>query len=180
MRTPPVGEVIDDFCRAFGVTPPSPAYSPDVPSWPKEDPWWPVYDLGESPIERQMCVALREGLEALPGDGEYTFEKLAEIAKQQPSQAAVVVYAQQKILHFRVDFLAVYYDAKRDQFRRAIIECDGHDYHLGNYQARIRDMKRDALLQRHRYPIFRFTGSQIFRAASKLVPTVANHLLFGA
>lgn len=172
MDTPPVGEVIKDFCRAFGV-----AYSADVPPWEKDDPWWLVYDLCESPIERQMCVAMRIGLEALPGDGAYSFDKLEAVAKAAQNQNAVVVYPQQKILHFRVDFLVVYYDAKRDQFRRAIVECDGHDYHMGNYQARIRDMKRDALLQQHRYPIFRFTGSQIFRAAPQAVARIAEHLL---
>lgn len=171
MGTPPVGQVVGEMLRAFGVS-----EDPYLPLWPKDDPWWGIYALGESPIEKRMAVALRSGLSALPGEGEYTFENLEALAQAQAAKDAVVVYAQQKILHFRVDFLVVRYDARTDTFRRAIVECDGHDYHLGNYQARIRDMKRDALLQQHRYPIFRFTGSQIFRAAPETVRRVAAHL----
>lgn len=174
MHTPPVGQIVDEMFRALGIE-----KDPDLPVWAKDDPWWRIYDRCESPIEKRMVVALRAGVNVLPGEGEYTFEKLEEIAKAQPRKRALILYPQQNVLQYRVDFLLVSYSAASDTFRRAIIECDGHDYHLGNYQARIRDMKRDAALQHHRYTIFRFTGSQIFRAAPQLVERVADYF-FGA
>lgn len=164
-----ISEAYRDIIGALVGTPRDPN---ERPLWAEASPWWQVYSRCESPIERQMCVAFKEGLDALPGDGDYTFEKLEAIAKAQPSGAATVVYPQQNILTYRVDFLIVHYDSKADNFRRLIVECDGHDYHMGNYQALIRDRRRDAELQRHRYPMFRFTGSQIFRAAPELVKRI--------
>lgn len=76
----------------------------------------------------------------------------------------------------RVDFLVIlrqlklsgmkdYYTPCWDILKEAhvVVECDGHDYHERTKEQAQRDRERDRLLQYHGYPIFRFTGSEIYK-----------------
>src|SRR5262245_34455764 len=42
---------------------------------------------------------------------------------------------------------------------RIVVECDGHDYHEKTKWQASRDKRRDRILQRLGYRVFRFTGS---------------------
>lgn len=72
---------------------------------------------------------------------------------------------------YRVDFaIRIPSEPRRILF----VECDGHDFHA-NGQQRARDRGRDQEMVDARYPVFRFTGSEICRepeacARSVLVP----------
>lgn len=47
---------------------------------------------------------------------------------------------------------------------RAVVECDGHDFHEKTKEQATRDKSRDRLLMRRGFRVFRFSGSEIYRA----------------
>jgi len=50
----------------------------------------------------------------------------------------------------------------KDESIYLIVECDGHDYHERTKEQAKRDREKDRVLQSIGYPIFRFTGSEIY------------------
>jgi very-short-patch-repair endonuclease len=61
---------------------------------------------------------------------------------------------------------------------RVIVECDGHDFHERTKEQAERDKSRDRELQALGYPVYRFTGSEIWRSAYRCA-SEANAFLSG-
>ena len=98
----------------------------------------------ESPIERNLLLALRSAL-----------------------QVAVSLRTQVPIGPYRVDFLAI------RSATRLVIEADGAAYHSAPEEVAY-DVQRDAYLKARGYQVMRFTGSQIARAAEQCAGQVAE------
>ena len=64
---------------------------------------------------------------------------------------------QEKIGNYTVDFLIEGYEKKY-----IVIECDGHEFHEKTKEQAKHDKERDRFLQKEGYPVYRFTGSEIF------------------
>lgn len=173
----PVGQhvstVLLDLMAGFlGVRPGSGDLG--TPTWPEGDPWWRLYAKCESPIECLMCVALSANLQCVPVAEDYDFDMVHALVSNMEEQRAYLLYAQQPLLQYRVDFMLAYYDARSDHFERIVIECDGHAYHMGSVDNMIKDRHRDRDLNRIHCPVFHFTGSQIYRAADLLVASLVS------
>lgn len=68
----------------------------------------------------------------------------------------LIIQLQAELESYRVDFLLKVGD------RRLVVECDGHDFHERTKEQARRDKARDRELQASGYPVYRFTGSEIW------------------
>jgi very-short-patch-repair endonuclease len=63
---------------------------------------------------------------------------------------------------------------------RIVVECDGHQWHEKEPWQASRDRRRDRVLQRRGYCVFRFTGSDIFHdpcgCAREVIDTLIDWL----
>lgn len=73
----------------------------------------------------------------------------------------LIVESQISILQYRVDFLIS--SGFRGLGPWLVVECDGHDFHERTKDQAARDRSRDRALQEAGYPVFRFTGAEIWR-----------------
>lgn len=88
-------------------------------------------------------------------------------------RTAVIISPQQKILEYRVDFLVIAkLNPTSPRLMRAIVECDGHEFHDRTKEQAIRDRQRDRALQAEGYGVFRFTGSEIHNDAGRCTAEV--------
>lgn len=107
-----------------------------------------------------------------------------------PKYYRLIVLPQRKLKlgeqTIRVDFLVVLFEfayikntTKRKITNKAqvVVECDGHDYHERTKEQARRDRMRDRLLQTHGYPIFRFTGSEIYNDPEDCAMQIIQFLL---
>lgn len=106
----------------------------------------------ESPIETSFAVAFVTIIEsngqrcAIPAPGTSSFGQFAGIAPQF------------QIDSFRVDFLV----GLKNFARRAVVECDGREYHHATRDQIERDRIRDRVIEgSHGLKVFRFPGTQI-------------------
>jgi very-short-patch-repair endonuclease len=77
---------------------------------------------------------------------------------------SICFYPQARLGKHRVDLLIIYRDSPDSSWERAVIvECDGHDFHERTSEQAGKDKKRDRDLQALGYPVFRFTGSEIWK-----------------
>ncbi|MCU1286378.1 MAG: hypothetical protein JWO13_2728 [Acidobacteriales bacterium] len=77
---------------------------------------------------------------------------------------SICFYPQARLGKHRVDLLIIYRDSPDSNWERAVIvECDGHDFHERTSEQAGSDKKRDRNLQALGYPVFRFTGSEIWK-----------------
>jgi len=75
----------------------------------------------------------------------------------------VVIYQQEKVSPYRVDFLIDYSSSTNAERRRwVIVECDGHDFHERTKEQARRDRARDRFFQSKGCRVLRFTGSKIW------------------
>ena len=124
---------------------------------------------GESPIEHMMFVALAclvqcGGCEyrslLVPPDAA-SLSRL--LATEDPT--LLIVQPQAQLPGWRVDFLIYAWDygraTGRAQWRRLIVECDGHDFHERTKEQAARDRSRDRAAQIAGATVLRFTGSEI-------------------
>lgn len=145
----------------------------------------------ESPIERQLLAAMFcefdfteptthhyfQGYKGKPipieEAGEYA-SFCADMEFRSYADRVICIFPQVAVGRYRVDFLVVVIaelapangDGLYRHELRLAIECDGHDHHdLTKEQAK-RDRQRDRWLQASGISILRFTGSEIFNAAS--------------
>lgn len=88
---------------------------------------------------------------ASPSDGDWTITPQAQIGK------------------YRVDFLIE--DAATGV--RAVLECDGHDFHERTKEQAQKDRSRDRELQSKGYLVLRYTGSEIYRDPWKCASDVS-------
>jgi hypothetical protein len=134
-------------------------------------------ELCESPIEKQLLLALAKTFEAKPspvGSG-----LVSRLAFPNTDRHILIISPQEEIeandlsFAYRVDFLAV---LKKEAPKAGgepifveafVIEADGHDYHERTKEQAARDKERDRNLQIAGYKVFHFTGSEIYRGADK-------------
>lgn len=125
--------------------------------------------VGDSPIERLFITALESIV--LAGLVEYRFVRfpsahwsISELLAQR-DQLSLIVEPQAKVSGWRVDFLIYAWDTGRatgrEQWRRLIVECDGHDFHERTKAQAICDRSRDRAAQLEGVTVLRFTGSEI-------------------
>lgn len=79
----------------------------------------------------------------------------------------VAICEQARVLDWPADFLVTVWDESGSK-HRAVIECDGHDFHERTKEQAERDRSRDRRLQAEGVRIFRFTGREIHRDASEV------------
>lgn len=76
-------------------------------------------------------------------------------------QSEMIVFEPQvKIGKYTVDFLID--EPIEDENKHIVIECDGHEFHEKTKEQAKHDKERDRFLQKEGYPVYRFTGSEIF------------------
>lgn len=135
-------------------------------------------DHCESPIEVLMLARLMT-LNVGYGSGMNPFNRVWEYGENAgpnggPSYEMwdLVIFPQQQIGPHRVDFLIVVAfpsPAGGLVFKKYIVECDGHDFHERTKEQAARDKSRDRYLQTLGYPIYRYTGSEIFKNDPQLL-----------
>lgn len=74
---------------------------------------------------------------------------------------ATEIEQQKQLGDYRVDFLLTTMNIEGKKVS-IVIECDGHDFHEKTKEQASRDKKRDRELQKMGYPVFRFSGSDIW------------------
>lgn len=132
--------------------------------------WLPDEAIGDSPIEKLLFTALVARIRF--GGSEY--EHLVVPGPYAPveelldgDKGRLVVVPQVEAAGWRVDFLVHCWDfgraTGRQQWRKLIVECDGHAYHERTKDQAARDRSRDREAQNQGYGILRFTGSEIYR-----------------
>jgi very-short-patch-repair endonuclease len=79
----------------------------------------------------------------------------------------LVIEPQAKVRRYRVDFRLGFVSHMTNdgapKSAEMFVECDGHDYHERTKAQAAKDRSRDRVLQTMGMPVFRFTGSEIFK-----------------
>ncbi len=79
---------------------------------------------------------------------------------------ALHIFRQVAIGPYKADFLVEWGDFTHpDAIYRAVVECDGHDFHERTKEQAKHDRRRDRTVQGFGLPILRFTGSEIYADA---------------
>jgi very-short-patch-repair endonuclease len=126
--------------------------------------------VGDSEIEKLLwCALVAEVLYdntafkgiSTPTDAGHC-ERLKKILS---GQFYLILQAQVQREGWRVDFVLSVEAWENDGWvwKDAIIECDGHDFHERTKKQASRDRKRDRKATASKTPIFRFTGSELWR-----------------
>ncbi|KTS02505.1 hypothetical protein SB2_25460 [Methylobacterium radiotolerans] len=112
-------------------------------------------------------------------DKNFTLDRL--LATEDPSQLIIVPQAQ--LDGWRVDFLIYAWEfgrlSGRAQWRRLIVECDGHDFHERTKAQAAKDRGRDREFQMRGYTIMRFTGSELYASPLKCVGEIGDWIQMG-
>lgn len=133
--------------------------------------WMPNDAPGDSPIEKLFYTALwaycRFGVGPLyhmvvPDHAQMPIDRL--LAREDPS--TLIVQPQAQLEGWRVDFLIYAWEFGRvsgkAQWRRLIVECDGHNFHERTKEQAAKDRGRDREFQLRGYTILRFIGSELY------------------
>lgn len=80
----------------------------------------------------------------------------------------IVFYPQIEIGKYKVDFCVTIPIYNEEKDKKIIIECDGHEFHEKTKEQAQHDKERDRYLQAEGYPIYRFTGSEIYKNPLKI------------
>jgi len=128
----------------------------------------------ESPIEEMLCAAILA--EALLQVNLVVFQGNDDgVSFGSDGPDTIRVFPQHKIGKYRVDFYLEYVDLSVQGTKKLIVECDGHDFHERTKEQAQRDKSRDRILQRVA-PVFRFTGSEIWKADYDCAYQIIHHL----
>lgn len=129
------------------------------------------YAVGDSPIEKLFYGALLACSRFADGSPSQvvvpckSFPKEVLLASCDPGK--LIVEPQAQLEGWRVDFLLHAWEfgrlSGRPQWRRLIVECDGHDYHERTKEQAARDRSRDRDFQLRGYTVLRFTGRELHR-----------------
>ena len=84
-------------------------------------------------------------------------------------QIEIYFEVQAKINKYTVDFLI-----EVDENKYIVIECDGHEFHEKTKEQAKHDKERDRFLQMEGYPVYRFTGSEIFNNPLKILNEIED------
>lgn len=130
---------------------------------------WESEKYTQSPIECLLLDALH--MMASCQITEYTYISLVTdradsaqaLSRQDP--LTLIVEPQAQLEGWRVDFLVHAWEfgriSGRPQWRRLIVECDGHDFHERTKEQAAKDRSRDREFQLRGFGVMRFTGSEI-------------------
>lgn len=116
---------------------------------------------GESPIENLFIVALA-GMSIIRMRPVCTVPILPGAEDLPLSKLHLYVCPQAQIEDMRVDFVIL---SQTLELTKAVVECDGHDFHERTKEQAERDRVRDRRLQALGYRVFRFTGRELNRSA---------------
>lgn len=123
---------------------------------------------GDSPIEKLFFIGLRAQVAfAWPYLLFTEFDETEDFSEcvkhdRRTSQVSLVVWPQAKIGDFRVDFL-ISATAVDGRLVQAVVECDGHDFHERTKEQASKDKARDRRLQMSGFPVYRYSGSDLWR-----------------
>lgn len=137
---------------------------------------WECIDFLESPIERIFFTTFQVTFTILGSSifAAKTDESERDIRERYPKWT-VIVRPQKNIERYRVDFLInVHLDD--GSVRGIVVECDGHDFHEKTKEQAAKDKSRDRVLQSLGYQVFRFTGSEIYRAPIDAAHEIVVHI----
>lgn len=135
---------------------------------------WPFEQM-QSPIERILALALTivgssDASVVFRVDGR--FYGLANVHRTRTHR--IIIEPQAEINGHHVDFVVtleiIQPDIKgtlrkpsaRSVTQSIVIECDGHEFHERTKEQARRDKRRDRDIQESGYPVFRFTGSEVY------------------
>jgi len=122
----------------------------------------------ESPIERLLFIGMYsiipfQEVELMP----LMKCEVTSSDNLHPMQAAriaehgtLLIQLQETLLDWRADFVLSCPSITK---KKAIIECDGHDFHERTKEQAARDRSRDRDAQEAGYMMLRYTGSEIYR-----------------
>ncbi len=146
-----------------------------------------VFETCESPIESLflsgLIVAAINAGWSIYAEGSYF-----SLDMEKSNACRLLILPQHTIGEYRTDFLVTFtYDHhEKDETTGKtkitkkeyplVIECDGHDFHEKTKKQASRDKERDRILQSCGYPVFRFSGSDIYRDAIKCGDECIEHL----
>lgn len=133
----------------------------------------------ESPIELMMGLLLAtldrngKGFNFFFDDaGGAESPNFLDTLKVSPTRLAIV--PQHTVGKYRSDFCVFYGTyTHRATF---LVECDGHDFHERTKAQAARDKKRDRELTARGMPVFRFTGSEIYKADPDLLSPISEFM----
>lgn len=133
----------------------------------------------ESHIEAVLGSALVlqkiEGISFVCGDQLVPAKSIIFGCDSQGVEWAGAFYCQIPIGSYRPDFyLEVFDQQTEERWFRAIIECDGHEFHERTKSQAARDKRRDRWFQTEGITVLRFTGSEIWRDAIACADQVAD------
>lgn len=122
----------------------------------------------ESPIERLLFIGMYsiipiQEIEFMPlmkcevtsSENPHPMQ-LARIAEH----GTLLIQLQERLLDWKADFVL---SCPSITEKKAIIECDGHDFHERTKEQAARDRARDRAAQTAGYLMLRYTGSEIYR-----------------
>lgn len=77
---------------------------------------------------------------------------------------------------FRIDFFLSLTNNETGEMHYACVEVDGHNFHEKTKEQAQRDKLKDRLLQRAGYQVLRYTGSEVYKNAAKVVADIESHI----
>ena len=137
----------------------------------------------ESQIEKLLCGALIViaqikyglGVNIMPFNFEWKFGLGS-------GPDSLTIEPQKQIGDYRVDLILEYKDeilswrSESAISSHLVVECDGHDFHEKTKQQAQKDKERDRILQSCGYPVFRFTGSEIWKNPFDCAESIMKYL----
>lgn len=148
----------------------------------------------ESPIERMLLSAMLVVAESRDYSTELRFRDYSCFKSEPTSLDHLIIQGQKELGEYRVDFLlsqeSLMPDTNnprtlpdgqevpgdREITKHLIVECDGHDYHERTKEQASRDRARDRALQSVGYPVYRYTGSDIWSDVFQCAAEAITHL----
>lgn len=118
-----------------------------------------------SPIEQRLAAHLvwMDNLEVF---GPPKCDELDEMCGEPPpaGHSRFLIKPQSPLGRYRADFLVGL--GANSQWRKIVVECDGHNYHERTKEQAAHDRGRDRFLTLNGYKVMRFTGSEIHKDAA--------------
>lgn len=159
-----------------------------------------LLELTESPIEATLLLALvlcaREHDIDITIEGQDPTSKYSFFTRYEGNlNQNIRIQPQANIGDYRVDLLLRFSGSRHQKIEpelprtktlwqevpiesKVIVECDGHEYHERTKEQARKDKSRDRKLQSIGYPVYRYTGSEIygdpFSCASEVVEVLTG------
>ncbi len=146
-----------------------------------------VFEKCESPIESTFLSGLIVAA-VNAGWPIYAEGSCFSLDIEKRSACNILIFPQHTIGKYRADFLVKFTCDNHEKDETTgkttiarkeyplVVECDGHDFHEKTKEQASRDKERDRILQSCGYPVFRFSGSDIYRDAIKCAEECIKYL----